>query len=65
MKLIPASSARWMIADPRIVVGLPPGAEHHRAEAERTDMDTGAAERSLVHVSPRYYPAYASLADSR
>ncbi len=50
MKLIPASSARWMMRIARVVVGLTPGAEHHRAEAERTDMYAGAAERSLLHV---------------
>jgi hypothetical protein len=32
-----------------VVVGGPPGAEHHRAEGERGDGDAGAAERSVVH----------------
>ena len=32
-----------------VVVGVAPGAEHHRAEAERADLDAGAAERAAVH----------------
>src|SRR5215217_4819515 len=36
-------------ADRRVVVGLAPGAEHHRAEAERADAYTGPAEASILH----------------
>ena len=30
--------------DRLVVVGVAPGAEHHRAEAQRTDLQTGAAQ---------------------
>jgi len=36
-------------AGPRLVVGLTPGAEHHRAETEGAYMDAGASECSQVH----------------
>ncbi len=32
-----------------VVVGVAPLAEHHRAEAERADLDAGAAEGSQFH----------------
>ena len=32
-----------------VVVALAPGAEHHRAEAERADLDAGAAEGPELH----------------
>jgi hypothetical protein len=35
--------------DRLVVVALAPGAEHHRAEAERTDLDPGASERAVLH----------------
>jgi hypothetical protein len=35
--------------DRRVVVGLAPSAEHHRAEAEGAHMNAGAPEQSLVH----------------
>jgi len=34
-----------------VVVGVAPGAEHHRPEAERADLDSGAAERSGLHAA--------------
>jgi hypothetical protein len=40
-------------ADRRVVVGLAPRAEHHRAEAQRRDLHAGACERSLVHARGR------------
>src|SRR5215212_8653092 len=49
MKLMPASSARWMIRMASSWSGLPPGAEHHSAEAELADRYTGASERSKFH----------------
>ena len=33
-----------------VVVGVSPGAEHHRAEAQRADLQAGAAERKEVVV---------------
>jgi hypothetical protein len=40
-------------ADRVVVVGVAPGAEHHRAEAELGDLDAGASEWAVVHgVSP-------------
>ena len=36
-------------ADRVVVVGVAPGAEHHRAEAELRDLDAGASERAVVH----------------
>jgi hypothetical protein len=36
-------------ADRVVVVGVAPGAEHHRAEAELRDLDAGAPERAVVH----------------
>ena len=36
-------------ADRLVVVRVAPGAEHHRAEAERADADAGAAERAVLH----------------
>src|SRR6185295_20336639 len=36
-------------ADAVVVVGVAPGAEHHRAEAELRDLDAGASERAVVH----------------
>ena len=38
-------------ADRVVVVGVAPGAEHHRAEAELRDLDAGASERAVVHGS--------------
>ena len=35
--------------DALVVVRVAPGAEHHRPEAERGDLDAGAAERAVVH----------------
>ena len=49
MKLIPASSAAVDDADAVVVVGVAPGAEHHRAEAERRHLDAGAAEWAVGH----------------
>ena len=36
-------------ADRLVVVGVAPGPEHHRAEAERADADARAAELALLH----------------
>jgi hypothetical protein len=36
-------------ADRVVVVGVAPGAEHHRAEAELRDLDAGASERAVIH----------------
>src|SRR5205085_11645238 len=36
-------------ADALVLVGVPPGAEHHRAEAEGADLDSGPTERSILH----------------
>src|SRR3954452_21249929 len=33
-------------------VVVAPGAEHHRTEAHRADLDAGAAERSVLHEEP-------------
>ena len=41
-------------ADRLVVVGVAPGAEHHRAEAERADLHAGAAERAVLHARRRY-----------
>ena len=49
MKLMPASSAAMDDPDRLVVVGVAPGAEHHGPEAERADLDAGAAERAIVH----------------
>ena len=49
MKLMPASSARWMMRIDSSWSGVAPGAEHHRAEAERRDLHTRAAERAVLH----------------
>ena len=35
-------------ADRVVLVGVAPGAEHHRAEAELGDLDAGASERAVV-----------------
>src|SRR5690242_8785631 len=35
--------------DALVVVGVTPGAEHHRAEAQGTDFDSGGTELSKVH----------------
>jgi hypothetical protein len=40
--------------DRRFVVGLPPGAEHHRSQAERADLHSGASEAAVLHVHRRY-----------
>ena len=39
--------------DAPVVVGVAPGAEHHRAEAQRADLDSRTAERTQVHLWPR------------
>ena len=36
-------------ADGLVVVGLAPGAEHHRPEAQRADLDSSAAQRTVLH----------------
>src|SRR3712207_8326642 len=36
-------------ADALVVVLVAPGAEHHRPEAERADLDAGAPERAVLH----------------
>jgi hypothetical protein len=36
--------------DRLVVVGVAPGAEHHRAEAQRADLHAGTAERAVLHV---------------
>ena len=48
-KLIPASSARWMIGDRLVVVRVAPRAEHHRPEAQGADLHPGRAERAVPH----------------
>ena len=48
MKLMPASSAAWMIRIDVVVVGVAPRAEHHRAEAERADLHAGASQRAVL-----------------
>jgi hypothetical protein len=35
--------------DALVVVGVAPGAEHHRAEAQLADRDAGASERAMLH----------------
>src|SRR5204863_8819938 len=32
-----------------VVVGVAPGSEHHRSQAEGADLDAGASERAMVH----------------
>jgi hypothetical protein len=39
--------------DALVVVGVAPRAEHHRAQAERTDLDSGTSQRSVVHAGDR------------
>src|SRR6202044_1687961 len=36
-------------ADAVVVVGIAPGAEHHRAEAERGDLCASGSKRAVVH----------------
>jgi hypothetical protein len=36
-------------ADRLVVVGLTPGAEHHRAEAQLADRDAGASQWAVLH----------------
>ena len=36
--------------DPLVVIGISPRAEHHRAETQRTDMDTCRTELAVVHL---------------
>jgi len=38
-------------ADACVMVGLTPRAEHHRAQAQRTDMHAGARKGSVIHAS--------------
>ena len=58
MKLIPASSAAWMIFDGVVVVGVAPLAEHHRPEAERADLHRrfdpgcGTSSKTSVPIDP-------------
>jgi hypothetical protein len=33
-----------------LVIGIAPGAEHHRAEAERADLHSGGPQRAVVHL---------------
>ena len=49
MKLMPGVERPVDDPDAVVVVRVAPGAEHHRAEAERGDLDAGAAERAVVH----------------
>jgi hypothetical protein len=49
MKLMPPSSAAWMMRDALGVIGLAPGAEHHGAEAEGADLHAGTTERASLH----------------
>ncbi len=51
MKLMPGVERAVDDADARVVVGITPRPEHHRPQAERADVDTGAAERALVHLT--------------
>src|SRR2546430_4206526 len=41
-------------ADAIVVVGVPPAAEHHGAQAVCADADAGGAERSVFHRSSRW-----------
>ena len=52
MKLMPASSAAWMIVDRLVVVGVAPRAEHHGAEAQRADLHARPSERAVLSRLP-------------
>ena len=32
-----------------VVIGVAPGAEHHRPETQRADLDSGASQRAVLH----------------
>ena len=51
--------------DALVVVGLAPGAEHHRPEAEGADVDAGAREGALFHAAGRYCGGEAATARTR
>ena len=56
MKLMPASRALAMIRVEVGLVGRP--AEHHRAEADRRDLQAAAAELAIFHgLSPHAFEA--------
>jgi hypothetical protein len=52
-------------ADALVVVRISPAAEHHRAEAERADLDPGACELSIVHAREPSDPGVTARARGR
>ena len=51
MKLMPGVEGGVDRRDRRVVVGFAPTAEHHRAEAQRADLDSGSSEAAVLHAS--------------
>ena len=43
--------------DPLLVVGVPPGAEHHRAQAELAHLDPGCTQPPVLHARNVVQPA--------
>ena len=54
MKLMPRIEGAVDDANRVVVVGVAPGAEHHRAEAQLTDLDPGTSEFTKFHVAAPY-----------
>ncbi len=53
MKVDPGVERAVDYLDRAVVVGLAPGAEHHRAEAEGADLHTRVSEGAQLHAGER------------